>query len=86
MNQNAENGGQQRTRSRAAKIALIGFLAIAAFYLVAEHRAHLWGWLPFLIILACPLLHMFMHGKHGDHSGHTDRSSIRRSKHVPHDH
>jgi hypothetical protein len=28
------------------------------------------GWLPFLLILACPLLHVFMHGKHGGHGGH----------------
>ncbi len=33
--------------------------AIAAFYLITEHRAHLLGWLPFLLILACPLLHLF---------------------------
>ena len=41
------------------------FAVIAAAYLVAEHRAHLLGALPFLIVLACPLLHMFMHHGHG---------------------
>ncbi|MEQ1945315.1 DUF2933 domain-containing protein [Mesorhizobium sp. VNQ89] len=64
------NHEQQRpSRFSAANIALYGFLAIAAFYLIAEHRAHLLGWLPFLLILACPLLHVFMHGKHGGHGG-----------------
>ena len=46
---------------------LVAFLAIAAFFLVTEHRAHLLGILPFLLLLACPLLHLFMHGGHGGH-------------------
>ncbi|MDX1251535.1 MAG: DUF2933 domain-containing protein [Gammaproteobacteria bacterium] len=44
---------------------LIGFLAIAAFFLFSEHRAHALGVLPFLLLLACPLLHIFMHRGHG---------------------
>ncbi|WP_415872397.1 DUF2933 domain-containing protein [Burkholderia ubonensis] len=50
-----------------ANIVLIAFIAIGGFYLVTEHRAHLLGWLPFLFILACPLMHLFMHhgGGHG---------------------
>lgn len=55
-------------RSRTGLVT-IAFLAIAAFYLVAEHRAHLLGWLPWLILLACPLLHVFMHSGHGGHGG-----------------
>jgi hypothetical protein len=43
------------------------FLAIALAFLALEHRAHLLGLLPFLLLLACPLMHLFMH--HG-HSGH----------------
>lgn len=50
-------------------IVLIGFLAIAAFYLVTEHAAHLFGALPYLLLLACPLMHVFMHGGHGGHGG-----------------
>ena len=62
----------------------VGFwllLAIAAFYLLTEHRTHLaWGlpYLPFLILAACPLIHMFGHsghGGHGGHSGHSQHSS-----------
>jgi hypothetical protein len=26
--------------------------------------------LPWLLILACPLMHVFMHGGHGGHGGH----------------
>ena len=51
-------------------LVLIGFAAIAGFYLWTEHRAHLFGILPFLFLLACPLMHLFMHGGHGGHGGH----------------
>ena len=47
------------------------FVLIAAAYLVYEHRAHVVGVLPFLIILACPLMHLFMHRGHGGHGGHS---------------
>ena len=51
-------------------LVLIGFLAIAAFFLLTEHRAHLLGILPFLLLLLCPLMHLFHHGGHGGHAGH----------------
>jgi len=56
------------TRSRNS-LVLVGFLIVAGFFLVTEHRAHLFGILPFLLLLACPLLHSFMHGSHGSHGG-----------------
>jgi hypothetical protein len=46
---------------------LLSFLGIAAFFLLTEHRAHVWGLTPYLLLLACPLLHFFMHGRHGGH-------------------
>lgn len=48
------------------------FAAIALFYLLSEHQAHLFGILPYLLLLACPLMHFFMHGRHGGHGGHRD--------------
>ncbi len=68
MSEDDQSGGGF-LRSRAG-IALLVFGAIAAFFVITEHRAHLWGWLPFLLLLACPLMHFFMHGGHG---GHSDR-------------
>lgn len=47
---------------------LVAFLAVAAFYLFAEHRAHLLGALPFLLLLACLSMHLFMHRGHGGHN------------------
>jgi hypothetical protein len=48
-------------------MVLIGFLAIAAFFLVTEHTAHVFGALPWLFLAACPLMHLFMHHGHGEH-------------------
>lgn len=66
---NPENQSREpsfwRTKSG---IALCAFIAIAALFLVLEHRAHALQWLPFALLLACPLLHLFMHRghSHGD--------------------
>ncbi|MEK6193860.1 MAG: DUF2933 domain-containing protein [Deltaproteobacteria bacterium] len=46
---------------------MIVFLAVAGFFLWTEHRAHLMGYLPVLIFLLCPLMHIFMHKGHGKH-------------------
>ena len=46
------------------------FLAIAGYFLLTEHRAHVVPYLPFLLLLACPLMHLFMHRGHGGHGGH----------------
>lgn len=45
-------------------LALGGFMAIAVFLLWDEHEAHLLGALPWLFVLACPLMHVFMHHVH----------------------
>ena len=78
----------QPSGSSRGKIALAVFLAIAAFFLFSEHRAHLFGFLPYLLLAACPLMHLFHHGGHGGHGGHrhggtdsnqTDSTDARRS-------
>lgn len=53
--------------SPAGWVAL-GFIGVAGYFLVTEHAAHLFSILPWLLILACPLMHLFMH--HGGHGGH----------------
>ena len=59
-----------------------GFALIAGFFLVTEHRAHLSGWFSaygiWLLLLACPLMHMF-HG-HGGHGGHGDHGAEDKEK------
>lgn len=53
----------------------LGFALVAGFFLFTEHRAHVFGVLPYLLLLACPLMHLFHgHGAHGRHraDGHTN--------------
>lgn len=46
-----------------------GFAAIAAFFLLTEHYAHVVPYLPWLLLAACPLMHLFGHGHGGHHHG-----------------
>lgn len=50
-------------------IGLVVLGAIATYFLLSEHRAHVFATLPFLLLLACPLMHIFMHHGHGGHGG-----------------
>jgi len=61
------------------KYVWIAFALVAGFFLVTEHQAHLYGALPYLLLLACPLLHFFHgHGGHGGHGG--DRKNTDKDK------
>jgi hypothetical protein len=42
-------------------------LLVAGFYLLTEHTAHVFGTLPYLLLLVCPLMHLFMHHGQGGH-------------------
>ena len=53
-------------------IGLVVIGGVTAYFLLAEHLAHVVGALPYLLLLACPLMHVFMHGGHGGH-GHQDQ-------------
>ena len=68
-----------------ARLALVGLLAAAALVLLFEHRVHVLGVLPWLLVLACPLMHLFGHRTHGAHSGHLRQVSADRRTDVPGD-
>ena len=62
----------QEPLSSRIKWVLITFIAIGAFFLFAEHRAHVLPYLPWLLLGSCLLMHSLMHGGHG-HGGHGDQ-------------
>lgn len=64
-----EHSPQNESKSKINWI-LIGFFAIAAFFLISEHRAHVFDALPLLLLLACPLMHIFMHRGHDKENPH----------------
>ena len=70
MSREAEPRGWWQTRWG---LALAGFLVVAAFFLLSEHAAHAFGALPYVLLLACPLMHAFMH--HGRHGGPDSRGT-----------
>lgn len=51
--------------------ALCLLLAIAAFFLWEEHRAHILGAVPYVLLLMCPAIHLLMHRGHGAHGHHS---------------
>ena len=57
-------------------LALAAAVAIGA-YLVVWHQQHVAIALPFLVILACPLMHLLMHRGHGGHHSHKDTDTSR---------
>jgi len=63
---------QPLTASRAFHWLVCALLVAAGVYAVVEHRAHLIGALPYLLLLACPLMHVFGHRHHGSHHHHDD--------------
>ena len=64
------------------RAAFFGFCAIAGVFLFYEHTAHVLGALPFLLLLACPLMHLFMHHGHHDHHGSPDARPAPTAAHV----
>jgi hypothetical protein len=64
--------------SRAFLVCAV-LLILISFLLWTEHLAHALWFLPYLLLLACPLMHLFMHGGHGGHGSHGHRERVERN-------
>lgn len=71
------SGTQSRLGSSIWRMTMVIclFLFAIVFLLWTEHRAHLFGALPYLILLACPLMHLFMHRGHRHGGDHRDSAT-----------
>ena len=50
------------------QMTAVAIMAAGLFWLLRDHWRHALGFLgyaPFLLFLACPLMHLFMHHGHG---------------------
>ena len=57
--------------SRSVKTALLMVALVGGFYLLREHWDPVAGNWVYLLLLACPLMHLFHgHGGHGGHGSH----------------
>jgi len=55
-------------------IATIGLIGIVGYFVITEHRQHVFDAVPFLLLGVCVLMHVFMHGghRHGVHGKKED--------------
>lgn len=65
-------------------LVTIGVLAILGFLIYEGHGAHLLGFAPYLLLLACPLMHIFMHGGHQHHHHEEENNSEETDKNTQH--
>ena len=65
-------------------LAALGLIGGVLYFLLTEHRAHFIYVLPYLILLLCPVMHIFMHRNHGHH-GHEASSSLSGHQHEKED-
>lgn len=61
-------------------LVFIAFAIIGAAYLLFEHAAHVVQYLPYGILLLCPLMHVFMHRGHSGHRAHSGESQTSKSR------
>ena len=58
------------------QMTLLAIVSAGLFWLLREHWNHALGALPYLLFLACPLMHLFHHhGQGHDHGQMQDRRS-----------
>ena len=72
----------QGGHERSPGFIVIG--AVAGYFLLTEHRHHFFGALTLLLLLACPVMHLFMHHGHGGHGGgHADHYGGEQASNMP---
>ena len=49
---------------QVSRYVFFGFVAVAAYFVITEHRAHVVAFLPYVLLAACPLMHLFHHRGH----------------------
>ena len=59
---------KSKSKSVTNLLAWIGAAGLVAV-LLKDHALHVTRVLPFLFLMACPLLHVFHHGGHASHGG-----------------
>jgi hypothetical protein len=65
--------------SRLALVMCL-FISVLGVYLVITHTGHVLTVLPYILLIACPLLHLFGHAhEHGGdgHKSNSENSQIR---------
>ena len=61
-------------RRTGPALALFSLGLVGAFVVISKHWGHALGLLPYIILLACPALHLVSHGGHRRAQGRLVRS------------
>lgn len=61
--ENHEQCANKKGHGLLHKAAIVCLVILGAL-LIADHWNHVVSALPYLLLLACPLMHLFMHGGH----------------------
>lgn len=66
------NHPTSRSTGTLFRVVVLISLAIGAYFLISEHRAHILGgqWTAPILLVAFVALHFVMHMGHGGHGGH----------------
>lgn len=83
MNEGMVRAGEWLRRN-AQTIGICLVLAVVGIYVLTLFGKRLGGAGPYLFLLACPLMHLFMHRGHGGHDSSSDKGPIQRDEHRHH--
>jgi hypothetical protein len=72
MNNSGKFSLSRWLRSRTGWVLILLF-AIAAFFLITEHRAHLFGFLPYALLIASLLLLLYIRREQNRDNQHDSR-------------
>ena len=72
-NSKSHDSSQPQGSHASAGMAALVAGAVGVYYLLTEHLTHVTQAIPYLFLLACPLMHLF-HG-HGHGHGHHHQGS-----------
>lgn len=61
---------QTETFSRKTWLVILIIGLVGLVFLLRNHTSHVFSVLPYLVLLLCPLMHLFMHKGHGHNSEH----------------
>ena len=80
------NALAQSVLASRTRTALLALTALGAALIAYDHRVHVIAALPYLLLLACPLMHVFMMDGHGGRErGDEARSEIPKLPPANHD-
>lgn len=72
---------QTKTFSKGTWWVVLTIGLVGLILLLKNHTSHVFVALPYLILLACPFMHLFMHGGHGGHGSDSGRDRQEPNQH-----